>query len=641
MMIFCALRAKGRGRGSLLFICALLAVFACLGQAQNPGAIVRGLPPGGVGAACLTGYIGYLVPVTGGERIILCDPVAHLWTAQGAGTVTSVSGTTNEIDVATGTTTPVISVAAAILNDTIAACSDVGSSENLYACSTPVAIPYVTNGRYRFRANTDNTAAASINFNAQGGKTIVKVAGGITTALAANDIRAGQVVDLVYDGTNMQMQSTLGNVQGASPAGSAGAVETYATSSTFGGDNSKFQVDFVGLATPAAPSLATAGTAGATTYGYELVRKNLIGGSIASAETTIATGNATLSAMNKIVITAPACLTTQLYWDVWRTTAGGTPATTGLIIENVACGGTLQDTGLATIPPFDSVTAPSVSTSLGIGATIPYVNTSPGSCFGTDCQANNDATFYYADSGTGLSVLGRTSAPGFDYNNFYSSLIVDSTTGGSFYAAVIDTQVWANSGRVVGMGVDIFGQSGSSKTVTDLAGLYTQIGGDSRLIVTNDAVGIGADVHIISATNSYTFWAGGPAGTVSGITAAYFNVNFGAGNFSWYNEGGTLHSETGAATNVGMDIERFSMQSADLLQFVDSDGMTVLAQFTSDARLTNRSVAFAALGTPANGTQVYCSDCTNTSNLVAANTCANMGSGALAIRVNGAWKCYN
>jgi len=46
---------------------------------------------------------------------------------------------------------------------------------------------------------------------------------------------------------------------------------------------------------------------------------------------------------------------------------------------------------------------------------------------------------------------------------------------------------------------------------------------------------------------------------------------------------------------------------------------------------------FASLGTPANGSQTYCSDCTVTSGVD--DTCAAAGTGAMANRVNGAWKC--
>jgi hypothetical protein len=77
---------------------------------------------------------------------------------------------------------------------------------------------------------TANTGAASLDPCGFGAKTIKKVAGGITTDLADNDIRSGQFVELVYDGTNMQMQSTLGNA--AASASGMTLVEQYTASSS-------------------------------------------------------------------------------------------------------------------------------------------------------------------------------------------------------------------------------------------------------------------------------------------------------------------------------------------------------------------------------------------------------------------------
>lgn len=98
--------------------------------------------------------------------------------------------------------------------------ADAGTNDTYVATLSPVPAALVTGEHYRFKANTANTGACTINFNALGAKTIKKVAGGITTDLADNDIRAGQWVDLVYDGTNMQMQSLLGNA----PTGGFGDV---------------------------------------------------------------------------------------------------------------------------------------------------------------------------------------------------------------------------------------------------------------------------------------------------------------------------------------------------------------------------------------------------------------------------------
>jgi hypothetical protein len=60
---------------------------------------------------------------------------------------------------------------------------------------------------------------------------------------------------------------------------------------------------------------------------------------------------------------------------------------------------------------------------------------------------------------------------------------------------------------------------------------------------------------------------------------------------------------------------------------------------------TISATLFAALGTPANGTIAYCSDCTTstpatcTANLLSSCTCAGSGTGAFAKRLNGAWYC--
>lgn len=60
----------------------------------------------------------------------------------------------------------------------------------------------------RFKANTVNTGAATINVNSLGAKAITKNG---TTALNDGDIAAGSVVTITYDGTQFQLQ---GNVFG-------------------------------------------------------------------------------------------------------------------------------------------------------------------------------------------------------------------------------------------------------------------------------------------------------------------------------------------------------------------------------------------------------------------------------------------
>lgn len=72
-----------------------------------------------------------------------------------------------------------------------------------------------------FKANTANTDAASLNVDGLGAVTIVKLSGAVNTALATDDIRVDQWVTVMYDGTNFQMKSQLGNAAAAGGGGVA------------------------------------------------------------------------------------------------------------------------------------------------------------------------------------------------------------------------------------------------------------------------------------------------------------------------------------------------------------------------------------------------------------------------------------
>ena len=107
-------------------------------------------------------------------------------------------------------------------------CSDAGANDT-YSCNlSPAATAYVTGTLYWFKANTANTGTATINFNSLGAKTIKKFTAVSPGAdLADNDIRAGQWVPLIYDGTNMQIVSAVGvapvtSVTGTTPIASSG-----------------------------------------------------------------------------------------------------------------------------------------------------------------------------------------------------------------------------------------------------------------------------------------------------------------------------------------------------------------------------------------------------------------------------------
>jgi len=85
-----------------------------------------------------------------------------------------------------------------------------GGSSNAYTIGlSPAPTQYFTGLTFKFRASFANTSTSSINVSGLGVRSITKGAG--ATALQADDIRSGQVVELTYDpntGT-FQVQSPL------------------------------------------------------------------------------------------------------------------------------------------------------------------------------------------------------------------------------------------------------------------------------------------------------------------------------------------------------------------------------------------------------------------------------------------------
>lgn len=105
-----------------------------------------------------------------------------------------------------------------VLEGTFNYCPDEGSTDD-YACNMSPAISgYVTGAHYFFKANTANTGSATINFNSLGAKTIKKLR---DQDLATGDIEAAQFIEVIYDGTNMQMASQLASASGGGGGASA------------------------------------------------------------------------------------------------------------------------------------------------------------------------------------------------------------------------------------------------------------------------------------------------------------------------------------------------------------------------------------------------------------------------------------
>lgn len=82
--------------------------------------------------------------------------------------------------------------------------ADAGSTDAYAVTLAPAPTAYFTGMVVKFKANTLNTGAATLNVNSLGAKDIKK---NYNSALETGDIVANQLVSVIYDGTNFQMLS--------------------------------------------------------------------------------------------------------------------------------------------------------------------------------------------------------------------------------------------------------------------------------------------------------------------------------------------------------------------------------------------------------------------------------------------------
>lgn len=137
----------------------------------------------------------------------------------------------------------------------------------------PAPSAYAAGQRFVFKAGTANTDAATLNVNSLGAKNIYK---GSDQALETGDIKSGQIVEVVYDGTEFQMVSQVAapityKVGSATRAGNtATGTQTIAHGLGRVPKMTRISVSYgaAGMAASAQSQGAYNGTTNACTYGY-------------------------------------------------------------------------------------------------------------------------------------------------------------------------------------------------------------------------------------------------------------------------------------------------------------------------------------------------------------------------------------
>jgi len=113
--------------------------------------------------------------------------------------------------------------------------TSVSGTDTITAVGAPVVAAYAAGQMFYFVATGDNTGAVTLNIDSLGAKAVTRDG---SVALAAGDIKSGEVVVVVYDGTRFQVVSQLNSAGNATFANvsitsalNVGGVATFAAGS--------------------------------------------------------------------------------------------------------------------------------------------------------------------------------------------------------------------------------------------------------------------------------------------------------------------------------------------------------------------------------------------------------------------------
>ena len=105
---------------------------------------------------------------------------------------------------------------------------------NTYAVSlTPAISTYAAGQLIVFKAHLANTGSATLNVNGLGAKSIKKQ---VSSDLGADDIKVGQMVTVIYDGTQFQMASPTAAAAAATGYSLTNVKRIFTTSTTYSGN---------------------------------------------------------------------------------------------------------------------------------------------------------------------------------------------------------------------------------------------------------------------------------------------------------------------------------------------------------------------------------------------------------------------
>lgn len=186
------------------------------------------------------------------------------------------------------------------------------------------------------------------------------------------------------------------------------------------------------------------------------------------------------------------------------------------------------------------------------------------------------------------------------------------------------------------------------------AGINTLVFPNGSVTVTGSTATITSGVSGLTSTESLITSSVNFRVPGTGGSSSTTNLQIGAANIGFYNSGSLLIVSSQNIANMGWSgfngdtIVHGSYQLVFGSSGLNTPDVGFIRSSANVLKLSNGASGFgtlysggvrlegvlqANLGSPSNGTVVYCSDCT------IANPCASGGTGAIAKRLNGVWVC--
>lgn len=405
------------------------------------------------------------------------------------------------------------------------------------------------------------------------------------------------------------------------------------------------------------PSLGLTGAGGQTPYYYWIIANFPIGAATPAGPSVI-NGPGTLSAMNAIRVTWQA-VTGATSYSVLKNTSPTFPLTAGACAACALSASTtltaLTDTGGALAAFTLGASIPTATGYMYLDnrdASSPRFVISPG-IVGPSGSSNVFVNIDGTQSLTGTGEIVYLGTTGLEGTTDY---LRNATTGTVTHVVSSATFPLPDGYLLEGYGATQPGIQIRYAGGTQATPLYPNVGDPlltlSAMGYNENTIGFAQGAGIIvdagtnwSATNndaSMDFYINETGTVGNGITlltlsptamrvGVGYSINQVTGGLD-----GTLHVMDNRATtgDTSLVIQEGDGQAANFLEVQNNAG-TAIASIDPTGGFRPAAIAFASLGTPADGVIVYCSDCD-----VASSPCASTpGTGAFALRQSGAWEC--